>query len=177
MPPPNRLTIDHCSIRANMLADEKGHPHMTRLYRSSELLWRFNNLATQTHAAHIVNWLAKNRELPRHNVMRRVVKPLCVTYEKLIINPAMPRELLISQFVIGWNDHMLGASNCHEVLSTPWICFYNRHGYTTERDRTSILTREKRRTDYNRGDDVHVSQFPFFSTPQVYCSTADFVRP
>jgi hypothetical protein len=39
----------------------------------------------------------------------------------------MLRELLISQLVIGWNDHMIRASNSAEVLGTPGICFYDWH--------------------------------------------------
>ena len=111
---------------------------MSRLYRGPELLRRFNNFAARTHAAHIIDWLAENGELPRHNVMRSIVQSLCFTYEKFVVNPAMLRELLISQLVIGWNDHMIRASNSAEVLSTPGICFYDWHRYTTRRKRLTF---------------------------------------
>ena len=67
--------------------------------------------------------------------MRSIVQSLCFTYEKFVVNPAMLRELLISQLVIGWNDDMIRASNSAEVLSTPGICFYDWHLFTTRRKR------------------------------------------
>jgi len=82
----------------------------------------------------------------------------------------MFRKSLISQFVIGRNDHMIGAGNSVEVLSTPGIWFYDRHRYTIEQKQLTALTLRKIRSHRQPSNCVRAVQ-------QIYCSTADFVAP
>jgi len=42
---------------------------------------RFNDFAAAAHAAHVVDRLAENGKLPRHDVMRRILQPLRFAYE------------------------------------------------------------------------------------------------
>ena len=132
--PPYRLAVDHGGIGAHMLAAEQRHPHMPGLYRRPELLGRFNNFAAAAHAAHIVDRLAEDRELRRHDVMRGVVQSLGFADEQLVVEPAMARIALIGQLVVSGNDDVIRARDRSEILIAPGISFDDRHRYATRRD-------------------------------------------
>src|SRR5687767_11417728 len=108
MSPPNGLAVDHGRVGADMLAGEKRHPHMPRLYRGPELFGRFNGFTTASHAAQIVDGLAENGESRRHDIMRGIVQALRFTYEKLVVDPAVLGNQLVGEFVVGGDNNVVG---------------------------------------------------------------------
>src|SRR5918996_887652 len=96
------------------------------------MVWRHHT--GSPHAAHIVDRLAEDRELPRHDVMRGIVQSLGFADEQFVINPAMVRISLIGQLIVSGNDDVIRARNRSEILSTPGIFFYDRHRYATRLD-------------------------------------------
>jgi hypothetical protein len=91
------------------------------------LLRGSDDLAAAPHAAKIVDGLAENRKPRRRNTVRRMFQPLGLTNRKLIVDPAVLRKKLVTEFVVGRDDYIRRAANVFEILTAPWICFDNWH--------------------------------------------------
>src|SRR5215472_17700222 len=125
--PPLRLAVDHRDIGAEMLTAQDLHPHMARRLETVPLVERANDAASRAHAAHIVDRLREDREIGRHEAMRRAADALALGDEQLVVDPAMRREEMIGIGVVGRNGDILRTSDAIEILVPPGIVFNDGH--------------------------------------------------
>src|SRR5947207_15659461 len=96
---------------------------MPRRLANVPLFKRPDNAAARAHAAHVVYRFRKDRELRRHQAVRRAAEILALRDQQLVVDPTFLGEEIIVVAIVSGNYDAVRAPDRLEVLLAPPIVF------------------------------------------------------